>query len=141
MSTTVETIANTLPSLTLRGDKPAEEQSEKKSHEQTVEEYKYAHLLPVFVNQHYAPLEPFEYSDPGLRALQHPNPHSFLDNATGVAQLTPHLGSEITGVKLTSLDSNGRDQLALEVSYRSIDVQGLSFKPSAGGSSRSCCLP
>ena len=77
--------------------------------------YRYAHLLPHFSADRYPPLTPFEHVDPALRALSHDNPRAFLDNATSVRELTPYLGSEVTGVNLAELDSAGRDQLALEV--------------------------
>ncbi|KAL0071712.1 hypothetical protein AAF712_000634 [Marasmius tenuissimus] len=86
------------------------------------QEYRYAHLLPVFSPETYPPLTPFEHVDPGRRALDHPNPRSFLDNATSIVELTPNLGTEVQGVDLLSLDSDGRDQLALEVARRGLVV-------------------
>ncbi|GBE78429.1 Alpha-ketoglutarate-dependent sulfonate dioxygenase [Sparassis crispa] len=85
------------------------------------EEYRYAHLLPVFPqDEHYRPLTPFDHGDPASRALSHPNPRAFLDNATSVVQLTPHLGEVVTGVNLATLDNEGRDQVALEVAKRGV---------------------
>lgn len=107
MATTVETVAQPLPTLTLRSDKPSEQKSE--------EPYPYAHLNPHFSPATYPPLTDFEHVDPGHRALKHSNPRSFLDNATSVTALTPHFGTDVSGVSLASLDSDGRDQLALEV--------------------------
>lgn len=78
-------------------------------------EYRYSHLLPHFSADRYPPLEPFDHVDPGHRALALPNPRAFLNNATSVTELTPHLGTEVTGINLAELDSSGRDQLALEV--------------------------
>lgn len=79
------------------------------------EEYKYTNLLPVFPkDEHYPPLTRFEHVDPGQRALQHPNPRSFLDNAK-VTQLTPPAGEEVRGVNLATMDNDAKDQLALEV--------------------------
>jgi sulfonate dioxygenase len=121
MSTTVvETITQALPTLTLRPGAGAEDKapstSEGRQQEKKQEDdYQYAHLLPVFVPDTYPPLEPFEHNDPGHRALQHPNPRGFLENATSIIEITPHLGTEVTGVSLAQLDSDGRDQLALEV--------------------------
>ena len=77
--------------------------------------YRYAHLLPHFSADRYPPLTPFEHVDPALRALSHDDPRAFLDNATSVRELTPYLGTKVTGVNLAKLDSAGRDQLALEV--------------------------
>jgi sulfonate dioxygenase len=77
--------------------------------------YRYAHLLPHLSHTTYPPLTPFEHTDPGLRALAHSNPRSILDAATGTTELTPNLGTEVYGIKLAQLDSDSRDQLALEV--------------------------
>lgn len=81
------------------------------------EPYRYAHLLPHFSADRYPPLTPFEHVDPGQRALSHPNPWSFLDGATSLDELTPHLGTEVIGVNLAELDDAGRDQVALEVCH------------------------
>lgn len=85
------------------------------------ETYKYAHLLPHFSQVNYPPLIPFEHVDPGFRAIKHSDPRAFLKGATSIIELTPNLGAEIRGIRLTDLDSNGRDQLALEVNtYSSV---------------------
>ncbi|PPQ92700.1 hypothetical protein CVT25_014007 [Psilocybe cyanescens] len=86
------------------------------------EPYRYAHLLPHFSADRYPPLTPFEHVDPGQRALSHPNPWSFLDGATSLDELTPHLGTEVIGVNLAELDDAGRDQVALEVARRGLMV-------------------
>ncbi|KAH9919111.1 alpha-ketoglutarate-dependent sulfonate dioxygenase [Fomitopsis serialis] len=105
MSTTVETITAPIAALRVAA-KPAENNEQSKSEEGT----------------HYPPLTPFDHIDPGSRALSHPNPRSFLDHATSITQLTPHLGEEVRGVSLAALDSDGRDQLALEVARRGLVV-------------------
>ncbi len=110
-STTVETQTE-LPSqatLTLRSS------TEEKKQAQATDEYRYSHLLPVFSQDRYPPLTPFDHVDPGARALNHQNPRSFLDSASSVVELTPSLGTEVHGVNLRTLDSDARDQLALEV--------------------------
>lgn len=104
-----ETITEALPSLSLRSDTGAPAND----HDQ--EPYRYAALLPHFSNQHYSALEPFDHVDPASRALSHPDPRSFLQNASTIVQLTPNLGTEVHGVNLAGLDSDQRDQLALEV--------------------------
>jgi len=123
MTTVTETV--TSPVLTLRpqnGDKQVNGSTSQEPPALTEEEYKYSHLLPFFSQQTYAPLEPFEHTDPGHRALSHPDTTSFLRNATRITEIQPVLGTEIEGVQLTELDSNGRDQLALYVARRGLVV-------------------
>lgn len=103
-ATTTATVNASSGSIQVKGEQ---------KQEQT--EYKYTHLLPVFPkDEHYPPLEPFEHVDPGHRALQHPNPRQFLENAK-VTQLTPPAGEEIRGINLATLTNDERDELALEV--------------------------
>lgn len=109
MSIVSETVTQAIPSLTLRP------QSQTKGVPGDDERYKYSHLLPSFAPEQYPPLVPFEHIDPGHRALSHPDPRSFLRNATRVADIQPILGTEIEGIKLIDLDDNDRDQLALFV--------------------------
>lgn len=93
------------------------ESSAKLSLGQSSEEpYRYSHLLPHFSTQTYPPLAPFQHADPGHRALKLEHPRAFLDNASSVMELTPNLGTEVSGVNLKDLDGSGRDQLALAVS-------------------------
>lgn len=82
------------------------------------EPYKYSHLLPVFSAETYPPLTKFEHTDPGSRALSHPNPRSFLDDATSIIEVTPALGTEVRGVSLAKMSDDHKDQLALEVARR-----------------------
>lgn len=107
-TTTVSEVGSNATTLRLRPR--SDEEGAKRA-----EKYRYAHLLPHFSADRYPPLEPFNHVDPGSRALNLSNPRAFLDNATGVVELTPNIGTEVTGVNLASLDSSGRDQLALEV--------------------------
>jgi len=86
------------------------------------DDYRYAHLLPHFSQDRYPPLTPFRHMDPGHRALNHPNPRAFLENATSVTELTPNLGSEVRGINLGELGSDARDELALEVARRGLLV-------------------
>ncbi|KAI0067960.1 TauD-domain-containing protein [Artomyces pyxidatus] len=119
MATIVQTIARADSTFvgTLRQSPHVQAQ------EQQEEPYRYANLLPHFdPAEHFPPLTPFDHADPGLRALAHPNPRSFLSSATSVVELTPNLGTEVRGVNLAKLDSDGRDQLALEVARRGLLV-------------------
>ncbi|TFL06360.1 hypothetical protein BDV98DRAFT_559272, partial [Pterulicium gracile] len=99
------------------------ESSAKLSLGQSSEEpYRYSHLLPHFSTQTYPPLAPFQHADPGHRALKLEHPRAFLDNASSVMELTPNLGTEVSGVNLKDLDGSGRDQLALAVAQRGLLV-------------------
>lgn len=114
----VETVTSALPALTLRpGESTEQKPTEALTAPTTTEEepYRYAHLLPVFNDTHYPPLEPFPHTDPGARALSHAHPRAFLDGADSVHDITPFLGTEVRGVSLARLGDEGRDQLALEV--------------------------
>lgn len=109
MSTVSETlVAQPAPVLTLRPQSSAVPKEE-------TEGYKYTHLLPTFSSDRYPPLEPFEHVDPGQRALSHPDPRSFLRNATNVFEIQPVLGTEVEGLQLTQLTNDERDQIALLV--------------------------
>lgn len=109
MSTVSETVTQAISSLTFQP------QSQVQGILADEEKYKYSYLLPAFSSEHYPPLEPFEHTDPGHRALSHSDPRSFLRNASRVTDIQPVLGTEIEGIKLTDLDNDGRDQLALFV--------------------------
>lgn len=108
------------------------------------ESYKYERFLPYFDHDlHLPPLQPFEHVDPGtlerlpslyhptyeitspspsgLKALDDPEPRSFLNGAS-VEELTPEFGSEVEGVQLHELDARGRQQLARYVAERGVVV-------------------
>lgn len=126
---TVETITQSIPeTLTLQPSiqSPDNNGQDQQSQSQREESYRYAHLLPAFPrDEHFPPLTPFEHVDPAARALTHPNPRAFLDGATSVVELTPNLGTEVRGVNLATLSSEGRDQLALEVSYLKVRLREI----------------
>ena len=113
MSTT-QTITETLSSLAL-GPVEGEKKVEQVQTQQKEEPYRYTALLPHFSQTRYPPLEPFEHQDPGSRALNHEDPRAFLRGATRVIELTPYLGTEVHGISLANLNSDERDELALEV--------------------------
>ena len=85
----------------------------------------YAAFMPTVDDTKYDPLTPFTHIDPAARALAREieglDPLSFLVNAQ-VSQITPVFGDEISGVDLTMLDSNSRDQLALLAARRGVLV-------------------
>ncbi|KZS96166.1 TauD-domain-containing protein [Sistotremastrum niveocremeum HHB9708] len=116
--TIVKTVTSAVGQLSVQ---PA--QADSTSTVQSEDTYKYQHLLPAFDNnKKYAPLRAFDHVDPGHRALSHPNPISFLGNATRVTEMTPNLGTEVEGVQLLSLSHQERDQLALHVARRGLMV-------------------
>ncbi|KAJ7623642.1 hypothetical protein FB45DRAFT_111802 [Roridomyces roridus] len=108
------TITETVPSLHVNGGDTTKKETAE-------EEYRYAHLMPVYSKDKYPPLEPFEHVDPGSRALNHPNQRSFLDNAE-VIELTPELGSDVRNVNLATLTPEQKDELSLEVARRGVVV-------------------
>jgi sulfonate dioxygenase len=85
----------------------------------------YSAFIPVVDDTKYDPLTPFTHIDPAARALAREmegvDPLAFLVNAQ-VSQITPVLGDEISGMDLTTLDSNSRDQLALLAARRGVLV-------------------
>lgn len=84
--------------------------------------YRFDHLLPTFdANEKYPPLQPYEHDEPGLRALQHPNPQAFLVGAKTV-QLTPAIGAEVDGIDLLKLTKDQKDELALAVAKNKVVV-------------------
>lgn len=81
----------------------------------------YPEYLPTWSPyQKYPPLEPFEHYDHGVDADA-----SFPDLLPASAQkedLTPSIGSSIRGIQLSSLNSAGKDQLALLTAQRKVVV-------------------
>lgn len=81
-------------------------------------------LAPMFMTHtaHYDPLEKvedigeFEHNDPGHRA--DPAKPNLLMHATKIVDLSPHVGTEIEGVQLSDLTSEGLDELALMAAER-----------------------
>ncbi|KAI0174762.1 hypothetical protein BJ166DRAFT_621194 [Pestalotiopsis sp. NC0098] len=73
-------------------------------------------LYPAYL-PHYDPLEKveevgrFEHDDPGHRA--DPLKPNLLKHATKVFDLSPHCGTEIQGVQISKLSTEGLDELAL----------------------------
>lgn len=92
----------------------------------TVNEYNrlqaaYPEFLPTWdPTEKYPPLKFFKHEDPGKRA--DPALPNLLRGAEKVKKITPKMGSEITGVQLSQLDSKGKDELALLVAQRGVVV-------------------
>ncbi|EFY87660.1 alpha-ketoglutarate-dependent taurine dioxygenase [Metarhizium acridum CQMa 102] len=80
---------------------------------------KYPHYLPTWNReQKWGPLEPFEHYEHGKDAdTSYPN---LLPEGTKVTQLTPTIGSEVSGIQLSSLSDAGKDELAHFVAKRKV---------------------
>ncbi|KAL4861780.1 hypothetical protein BDV12DRAFT_203659 [Aspergillus spectabilis] len=79
----------------------------------------YPHYLPVWDHsEKYPSLEPFTHTDPGLSADA--SLKDLLPSGSKITKLTPTIGSEVTGVQLSSLSAAGKDQLALLVAQRKV---------------------
>ncbi|KAK0620977.1 hypothetical protein B0T14DRAFT_567691 [Immersiella caudata] len=80
---------------------------------------KYPHYLPTWnPEQKYPPLTPFEHVEHGKNA--DPSFPNLLPSGTQVTHLTPTIGTEVSGIQLTSLTSAGKDELALLVAQRKV---------------------
>ncbi|KAK0120751.1 hypothetical protein ONS96_010952 [Cadophora gregata f. sp. sojae] len=79
---------------------------------------KYKHYLPTWGIESYPPLEPFEHRDHGLDA--DPNFSELLASGVTTNDLTPTIGTEVTGVQLSKLSNAGKDELARFVAERKV---------------------
>jgi alpha-ketoglutarate-dependent taurine dioxygenase len=81
--------------------------------------FQYPNYLPIWDHgEKYPPLEPFEHVDHGKGA--DPTFKDLLLPGSKIQRLTPGIGSEVTGVQLTTLSPAGKDQLALLVAQRRV---------------------
>jgi len=71
------------------------------------------------VDEKFPPLEIFEHTDPGSRA-DPAKPH-LLANAT-TRDISPYIGTEVTGVQISELTPAGLDELALLAAQRKVLV-------------------
>ncbi|KAF5125006.1 Alpha-ketoglutarate-dependent sulfonate dioxygenase [Metarhizium anisopliae] len=80
---------------------------------------KYPHYLPTWNReQKWAPLEPFQHYEHGKDAdTSYPN---LFPEGTKVTQLTPTIGSEVSGIQLSSLSNAGKDELAHYIAKRKV---------------------
>ncbi|KAF9069979.1 hypothetical protein BDP27DRAFT_1324495 [Rhodocollybia butyracea] len=79
----------------------------------------YPFYYPSFdVNEKFPPTELFDHSDSGLRAdASKPN---LLNANTITRDLSPYLGTEITGIQISQLSQEGLDELALYAAERKV---------------------
>jgi sulfonate dioxygenase len=66
----------------------------------------------------YEPLKPFEHVEHGKDA--DPTFKDLLKPGTQLTNITASIGAEVTGVQLSKLDNNGKDQLALLVAQKKV---------------------
>ncbi|KAH8602038.1 putative alpha-ketoglutarate-dependent sulfonate dioxygenase [Bisporella sp. PMI_857] len=94
---------------------------EKKAEEEGLDGHsaaKYKHYLPTWGQEKYPPLKPFEHRDHGLDAdASYPD---LLTKGVVTNDLTPTIGTEVTGVQLSKLSAAGKDQLARLVAERKV---------------------
>ncbi|KAI5780122.1 hypothetical protein EDC01DRAFT_287247 [Geopyxis carbonaria] len=77
---------------------------------------RYPMYLPVWEKAFFPTLPPFDFFDPALRAdVYKPN---LLRPGVKATNLSPKMGTELTGLQLGDLSSDAKDELALLVSER-----------------------
>lgn len=76
---------------------------------------KYPQYLPRWEKTFFGPCPIFPFTDPALRADK--DKRTLLKDAT-VKHISPKMGTELSGVQLTSLTDAAKDELALLVSER-----------------------
>lgn len=91
--------------------------------------YKYKHYLPVHDETTTFPAtEPFEFTDRGLKADK-AKPHLLGAQGVTATKLTPRIGTEISGVQLSQLSDDQKNELALLIAERGVVVfRGQDFK-------------
>ncbi|KAJ7674007.1 hypothetical protein DFH06DRAFT_1173752 [Mycena polygramma] len=79
----------------------------------------YPFYYPYFdLNEKFPPTEIFEFTDAGTRA-DPAKPHLLNANTT-THDISPYLGTEVTGVQISQLSSEGLDELALYAAQRKV---------------------
>ncbi|OZJ06955.1 hypothetical protein BZG36_00047 [Bifiguratus adelaidae] len=75
---------------------------------------------PVYRDIKYPPLEDYEYHDRALNA--DPSLSALLSAVTKRTELTPHIGTELSGIQLSQLTDQQKEELALLLSHRGLVV-------------------
>lgn len=78
----------------------------------------YPQYLPKWEPNFFKPMPPFNFTDPGVRA--DPSKRNLLLPGVITTPISPKMGTEVTGLQLSSLSSQQRDELALLVSERKV---------------------
>lgn len=77
---------------------------------------KYSEYMPVWEPVFFPPMPPFEFHDPALRA--DPLKRKLLQSGVECRPISPKMGTEMTGIQLSSMTDTQKDELALLVSER-----------------------
>src|SRR5690606_6835847 len=78
---------------------------------------KYAHYMPVWEPHFFPPCPPFHFIDPASRA-DSSKPNLLGSKGIIARDLTPKMGSEVSGIQLSNLTDAQKDELALLISER-----------------------
>ncbi|KAJ3819788.1 hypothetical protein F5880DRAFT_1509886 [Lentinula raphanica] len=79
----------------------------------------YPFYFPYYdINEKFPPTLLFEHSDPGARA-DPAKPHLLTANTTA-REISPYIGTEITGIQISQLSKEGLDELALFAAERKV---------------------
>ncbi|KAI1637568.1 TauD-domain-containing protein [Biscogniauxia mediterranea] len=123
-------VADVLPSTSELKEK-AERNISRAYNEAQHASYKYASYLPVYdETTTFPPTEPFEFVDRGLLADK-AKPHllGLNDPSVKIKKLTPRVGTEISGLQLSELTDEQKNELALLIAERGVVVfRGQDFK-------------
>ncbi|KAI0846369.1 TauD-domain-containing protein [Daldinia vernicosa] len=114
-------VADVLPSASELKEK-AEQKLNKAYDAKQHASYKYTNYLPVYdESTTFPPTEPFEFVDRGLLADK-AKPHllGLKDPNVVVTKLTPRVGTEITGLQLSELTDEQKNELALLIAERGV---------------------
>ncbi|KAJ6590848.1 hypothetical protein B0H10DRAFT_1960910 [Mycena sp. CBHHK59/15] len=103
----------------------------------------YPFYFPYFdETEKFPPTDIFEFTDPGTRA-DPSKPHLLTPNVR-THDLSPYIGTEVNGVQISNLSSEGLDELALFAAQRKkgkLKSQGRDFPDSWSGRSFIIILP
>ncbi|KAI1099975.1 TauD-domain-containing protein [Jackrogersella minutella] len=126
----VPSVADGLPSTSELKEKAEQKLSRAYDADQH-SSYKYTGYLPVYdETSKFPPTELFEFVDKGLLADKS-KPHllELNDPNVVVTKLTPRVGTEITGLQLSELTDEQKNELALLIAERGVVVfRGQNFK-------------
>jgi sulfonate dioxygenase len=88
---------------------------------------KYSQYLPTWEPVFFDPLPPFEFVDPALHADK--AKRNLLKDGVVSKNISPKMGTELTGIQLTELSNAAKDELALLVAERKcVVIRDQNFK-------------